>query len=60
MVRKMNKRYREKKKNKGFYKDFFSMCLLLVLQNVVTISINLADNMMLGAYSETALSGVRQ
>lgn len=31
---------------------------MLVLQNVVTISINLADNMMLGAYSETALSGV--
>lgn len=41
-----------------FYKNFFHICILLVLQNVVTISINLADNMMLGAYSETALSGV--
>lgn len=41
-----------------FYKNFFSICLLLVLQNVVTISINLADNMMLGAYNENALSGV--
>ncbi|WP_417297923.1 MATE family efflux transporter, partial [Eisenbergiella porci] len=30
----------------------------LVLQNVVTLSVNLADNMMLGSYSETALSGV--
>lgn len=43
---------------KDFYKNFFQICILLVLQNVVTISINLADNMMLGAYSETALSGV--
>lgn len=58
LVRKMNKGYREKKKYRGFYKNFFGICLLLVLQNVVTISINLADNMMLGAYSETALSGV--
>ncbi|MDO4314108.1 MAG: MATE family efflux transporter [Eubacteriales bacterium] len=45
-------------KYKDFYKNFFNICILLVLQNVVTISINLADNMMLGAYSETALSGV--
>ena len=30
----------------------------MVLQNVVTISVNLVDNVMLGAYSETALSGV--
>ena len=30
---------------------------LLVLQNVVTLSVNLADNMMLGAYGESALSG---
>lgn len=45
-------------KYKEFYKNFFQICILLVLQNVVTISINLADNMMLGAYSETALSGV--
>ena len=43
---------------KGFYKQFFSMYVLLVLQNVVTISVNLADNMMLGAYGEIALSGV--
>ena len=30
----------------------------LVLQNVVTLSVNLADNIMLGSYSETALAGV--
>ena len=40
-----------------FYKNFFRLCLLLALQNVVTISVNLADNIMLGGYSETALSG---
>lgn len=45
-------------KYKDFYRNFFRICILLVMQNVVTISINLADNMMLGAYSETALSGV--
>ncbi len=45
-------------KYKDFYRKFFQICSMLVLQNVVTISINLADNMMLGAYSETALSGV--
>ena len=42
----------------GFYKSFFSIYIALVLQNVITLSVNLADNMMLGAYSETSLSGV--
>lgn len=44
--------------NRQFYKYFFSMYIVLVLQNVVTLSVNLADNIMLGAYGETALSGV--
>ena len=43
---------------KGFYKNFFSIYVALVLQNVITLSVNLADNMMLGAYSETSLAGV--
>lgn len=34
------------------------MYLLLVLQNVLSLSVNLADNIMLGAYSEISLSGV--
>lgn len=34
------------------------MWLILVLQNVITLSVNLADNIMLGAYSEVSLSGV--
>ena len=44
--------------NRLFYKNFFSIYIALVLQNVVTLSVNLADNIMLGAYSETALAGV--
>ncbi|MBO1305728.1 MATE family efflux transporter [Enterococcus sp. 669A] len=41
-----------------FSKRFFSLYILFVLQNVVTLSVNLTDNMMIGAYSEIALSGV--
>lgn len=44
--------------DKLFYRKFFSIYVILVLQNVVTLSVNLADNMMLGAYSEISLSGV--
>ena len=45
-------------KNKAFYQNFFSIYFILVLQNVVTLSVNLADNVMLGSYSETSLAGV--
>ena len=45
-------------KDRAFYRNFFSIFTALVLQNVITLSVNLADNIMLGAYSETALSGV--
>ena len=41
----------------GFYRNFFAIYIPLVLQNVITLSVNLADNMMLGAYSETSLAG---
>lgn len=44
-------------KDRSFYRTFFSMAAVLVLQNIVTISVNLADNLMLGGYSEMALSG---
>lgn len=44
--------------DRSFYKSFFFTWAMLVFQNVITLSVNLADNMMLGAYSETALSGV--
>ena len=36
------------KTEKTFYRNFFSIYIVLVLQNVVTISVNLADNVMLG------------
>ncbi len=45
-------------KDKNFYKEFFSLYVLLVLQNVIILLVNLADNIMIGSYSETALSGV--
>ena len=45
-------------KDRSFYKLFFSMLIVMVLQNVITLSVNLADNIMLGAYSEASLSGV--
>lgn len=44
--------------DRRFYKTFFSMAAVLILQNVLTLSVNLADNVMLGAYSEVSLSGV--
>ena len=40
-----------------FYKEIFSMLLLVALQNVVNYSVNMADNIMLGSYSQSALSG---
>ena len=45
-------------KDRSFYKAFFAMLVVLVMQNVITIAVNLADNIMLGAYSEVSLSGV--
>ena len=42
---------------KSFYKTFALLTLSLALQNLLTYGVNLADNLMLGSYSETALSG---
>ena len=44
-------------REKSFYKTFFAMATVLILQNVLTFSVNLADNIMLGGYSEVSLSG---
>ena len=43
--------------DKQFYKTFLTLTLFISLQQLITFSVNLADNLMLGAYSETALSG---
>ncbi len=42
----------------GFYKAFFTMTLTMAVQNLIVFGVNLADSVMMGAYSETALSGV--
>lgn len=44
-------------KDKTFYKAFFSMMVVVALQNLVAYSVNMADNIMLGTYSQEALSG---
>lgn len=45
-------------KDKYFYKTFFSLYLVVALQNIIVFSVNLADSIMLGTYSEIAMSGV--
>ncbi len=42
----------------GFYKAFFTMTFTMAFQNLIVFGVNLADSVMMGAYSETALSGV--
>lgn len=44
-------------RDKSFYKTFFGMMLVVALQNLVAYSVNMADNIMLGSYSQNALSG---
>ena len=45
-------------KEKSFYRTlFFPLIAVIALQNVITFVVALADNVMLGMYSETALSG---
>lgn len=44
--------------DRSFYKAFIIMTLTMAGQNLITFGVNLADSVMMGAYSETALSGV--
>lgn len=44
--------------DKTFYKSFLTMTLTIALQNIIVFGVNLADSIMMGGYSETALSGV--
>ena len=44
-------------RDRSFYSTFFRMMLLLALQNIITYSVNIADNIMLGSYSQASLSG---
>ena len=44
-------------KGGNFYKTFFRLMLVVALQNLVAYSVNMLDNIMLGSYSQSALSG---
>jgi len=44
--------------NRQFLKTFIVLTCSIALQNLIAYSVNLTDNLMLGAYSEHALSGV--
>ena len=45
-------------RQKSFYAGFFKLLAVIALQNVIVLSVNLADNIMIGGYSESALAGV--
>lgn len=41
----------------GFYRTVLVLALPVVLQNMITVGVNMLDTIMLGAYGETQLSG---
>lgn len=43
--------------DRKFYEVFFPLLVGLVFQNLIAYSVNMADNIMLGSYSQNALSG---
>lgn len=45
-------------RDRYFYRRLAALTLSIALQNVIVFSVNLADNIMLGRYTEEALSGV--
>lgn len=45
-------------REKTFYRAFFALTLSLALQNLLTFGVNLMDTVMLGRYSQEAMSGV--
>lgn len=44
-------------RDKKFYKTLVHLMVVVILQNLVAYSVNMADNLMLGIYSQPALSG---
>jgi len=44
-------------RDRSFYKTFLAIFWPLVLQNIINLAVNVADNIMLGGYSEAALAG---
>ena len=45
-------------RDKQFYKMFFTLAMTISVENVIVCAVNLADNVMIGGYSELALSAV--
>lgn len=45
-------------REKEFYRTFSILALSLALQNLLTYSVNMMDTVMLGRYSQDAMSGV--
>ena len=45
-------------REKAFYRAFLALTLSLALQNLLTFGVNLMDTVMLGRYSQEAMSGV--
>lgn len=45
-------------REKNFYRSFFALALALALQNLLVYSVNMMDTLMLGRYSQDAMSGV--
>ena len=43
--------------NRSFYSTLFPLLLGITVQNVIAYSVNMMDNIMLGSYSQTTLSG---
>ena len=44
-------------KDKAFYRTFFPLLAIITLQQLAALAVNMADNLMLGTYTELALSG---
>lgn len=44
-------------RDRSFYQRFFKLLFFIAFQNLIVYSVNLADNIMLGSYSENALAG---
>lgn len=45
-------------RDKNFYKTLITLAIPIVLQNLITFSVGLADNMMIGSLGDSAVSGV--
>lgn len=44
-------------RDKKFYRMFFSLLIVISLQQLAALAVNMVDNIMLGTYTELALSG---